>query len=111
MRAGKLRHLVQIERATETRDAVGGVTQSWAKLDKRWADVKPLAGREFFEAAAINSGLTHQVRIRFFAGITNKDRIAIENPAGTTRYLNIGSVINADERNREQILMCKEDTT
>lgn len=64
MRIGKLRHRLAIQRATETRDAHGGVTQTWATQTTRWGSVEPLNGRELIQAKQIQSFATHRVRLR-----------------------------------------------
>ncbi|MCB9949580.1 MAG: phage head closure protein [Planctomycetaceae bacterium] len=103
MRAGKLRHLVTIQRRTLSRDAVGQQTESWADLGTTWASVMPTGGTEREYAKQLVSETTHKVVMRYFDGLTSKDRI-IHN----SRTLNIINIINVDERNIEQQIMCKE---
>ena len=105
MRAGQLRQRVSIQVATETRDTHGGfVPQSWTTVETVRASVEPLTGREFIQAQAQDSTITHKVRMRF-AGVTSKNRLLFDG-----RALNVIAVMNKDERNRELEIMCAEVT-
>lgn len=76
MQAGRLRHRVNIEQVTETRDADGGVVTSWATLHSKVpAEIVPLSGREFVAAQAAQAGITARLTIRYMAGITPKMRV------------------------------------
>ena len=75
MRAGNLRHRVQIQSVTQTRDAFGGHTNAWATDATVWGSVEPLEGKELTEAQAVNARATVRVRIRAYPGLTPKHRI------------------------------------
>lgn len=102
-RAGCMRHRVSVQTLSEARAADGGVTESWSTTHLAYADIQPIRGREFFNAEAVNSDVTHKVTIRYRAGITPKMRLLFG-----TRELHITSVINVNERNDCLELMCKE---
>ena len=108
MRAGSLRHPVTIQSATETRDAAGGVTKTWADVSDRWAEVKPISGREYLNADRVRADITHVIVIRNYSGLTSKHRIKFTDN-GSTRYFNIESVRDMEERDRMMQLFCKED--
>jgi SPP1 family predicted phage head-tail adaptor len=50
MTAGRLTERVLFERASETPDGAGGFTVTWATLAERWAEARPVRGRERNEA-------------------------------------------------------------
>jgi len=104
MRAGKLRHRVTIESPYQTRDNIGGTEQAWTNMASRWASIQPLQGRELWEAQAVDARITMRVRFRYLANVTPACRIKFG-----TRYLNIVSVLNRDERNIELECLCRED--
>jgi len=106
MRAGKLRHRVEIQELGETRRPDGGVVEGWTTVATRWASVSPLSGRELFQAQVVDSDITHRVRMRHYTGLTTDHRL-LHN---STRVLNIGQILNLDERGIEDELMCKEPT-
>lgn len=104
MRAGKLRHRVEIQAVTEARDGHGGITRTWTTVVNRWAAIEPLSGQERFSAQQVNPELTHQVRLRYWSGLTPKHRFK-----HGSRYLSILSIVNVGERNIEQLCQCKEE--
>ena len=70
MRAGRLRHRLQIQMPVEARDDLGGFRQVWMSGGDVWADVEPLKGREGFEAQSLEARLSHRITLR---GLTELD--------------------------------------
>lgn len=105
MRAGRLRHRVQLQQVTETRDVYGGVVRSWTTFARPWASVEPLSGNELLKAQQVIAGVTHRVRLRHRDGITASLRFVHRG-----RNLNIKGFVNPEERNRELECMCMEET-
>ena len=105
MQAGRLRHRVTVQRATDAIDQYGDQTPTWTALGTVWASVEPLNGREYFAAAQMQSEVSTRIVIRPISGVTltPKDRVKFGS-----RYFDIQSVINRDERNRELQLLCVE---
>lgn len=108
MRAGRLRHRVTVQRATDSIDQYGDQTPTWTALGTVWASVEPLSGREYFAAAQMQSEINARVTLRPISGvtITPKDRVKFG-----TRYFDVQSVINLEERGRELQLLCVERFT
>lgn len=104
IQAGQLRHRVevQVRSVTKTR---GIVTETWATEMLIWAKVSPLAGRELERAREVVANATHQVQTRYRVGINTRKRLRHDN-----RILNIEAVQDVDERNRELILTCVEES-
>ena len=103
MQAGKLRHHLEIQSETETRDAHGGVDREWGTIATRWASVAPLRGRELWEAQQVQSRVNIRVRMRPYDGLTTSHRLLFG-----ARILNIESVLNLNERDREMEVLCIE---
>ena len=103
MNAGDLRHLITIETPTITQGDYGEPTVVWSTFKTIRVSIEPLRGREFFDSEKFNSEVTHKIKMRYLGGLTSKMRIKFG-----TRYFNILSVININERNRELHLMCAE---
>lgn len=103
MKAGSLRHKVTIQRVSQTLDSSRQTVDLWTTLADVWAAVEPLTGRELVNAQQIQPDVTHRVRIRHRDDVTAKMRV-LEG----TRQLNIESVLNIEERDRELHLMCRE---
>lgn len=105
IRAGRLRDRVEIQRATESVNDVGGVTLVWRTLAFRWAGIEPLTGRELMSADQTSATVSHRIMLR--AGglaVTPKDRIRFG-----LRTFGIESVIDRDERGTVLELMATED--
>ena len=103
--AGQLDELLIIERATESRDDEGGVTEAWTSQGTRWAHVEDLFGRELERARLIESTTTHRVTIRTFDDLNPGDRF---RDSGGTRVLNIVAVLRPDgARTMTQSVLCK----
>ena len=103
MQAGKLRHRVAIQAATDTRTSDGSITRTWATADTVWASVEPLTGRELTEAMKVAGMATLRVTIRYYSGLTTAHRLLFG-----TRVLEIVNVGNTDERNRTLAVLCTE---
>lgn len=104
--AGPLRHLVEIQRFTETgRNVAGEAVGSWATITngRRWAYIAPLSAREWFESRAENAEATHLVRIRQMDGITIRMRVLFG-----TRTFEVVSLVDIEERGKYLHLLCTE---
>lgn len=81
MRAGKLNRIVQVQRATVTRGALGSV-ETWADHgDPFRAEKMDLSDAERWRAGEVAAHVTARFRVRwwtFTAGITPKDRLVCE---------------------------------
>lgn len=109
MRSGRLRHRIVLQRRTGAENDFGEPTDTWSDVATLSAGIEPISGREYFAAQQVQSEVTHRVTIRYFEGITPKDRLVWTDPAtAVARYFDIRSVIDRDERHREMAIMCVE---
>ena len=99
-----MRHRIRIESATETQGSDGSLIQTWHTFATVWASIEPLAGKEYFAAGREQASVSHRIRIRYLPGVSHGMRVNWES-----RLLEIESAINLWERNRELILMCREN--
>lgn len=105
LRAGDLRHRIEIRRPVQTDDGKGGYVTEWQDIGKPWAEVIGLQGRESVMNHALQGVAVYRIRIRHRRGIDTGDQVrfgAIElnirscaDPFGTRREL----VIIADTAN------------
>ena len=103
MRAGALRHRIEIQVASTTQNAAGEPSGTWSASSYAYAAIWPLRGSEYLNASQERSSVTHRVRIRYLSGLTPENRIKFGS-----RYFNIVSVISVDERNIYQDIMASE---
>jgi SPP1 family predicted phage head-tail adaptor len=64
-KAGNLIHRIQIQRRVKVDNSRGEVVYSWVKHVNLRAEKNPLRGREFFEAAQVQSEITTRWRIHW----------------------------------------------
>jgi len=105
MRAGKLRHKVEIQSYTATSDSMGGTTEVWATVETVWAQVQPLSSREYFQQQQIQSQATHRVTLRYTSNVNHKSRLLFGS-----RYLYVQSIRNIEEIGDKMELLCSEET-
>ena len=75
MRAGKLRHLVTIERQDTTVNEYGEQVVAWVEFAQRWAAIEPLSAREFLAAQQTQSEVTTRITLRTLPGLLPSMRI------------------------------------
>lgn len=103
-RRGLLRHTVSLQRRGTERDANGEIRQDvWVTLANVRASVSPVSGREYIEQMSSQARVSHRVRIRYFDGLSPKDRILFEG-----RTLDIAEVLIPNEVHRMMDVMCEE---
>lgn len=75
MRAGRLRHLVEIQRPERTTDEHGQTVESWTTVATRRAAILPVSMSEQEAFAKLQASLTHSVVIRHCDGLQPDFRI------------------------------------
>jgi SPP1 family predicted phage head-tail adaptor len=69
MDSGRLRHRVTFEELIVDKDSDGATTEDWAPM---WppvsAEITPMSGRELIAASAVQSKVTHRIKVRFRPG-------------------------------------------
>ena len=104
MRAGRLRHLVSLQRASTVTNEFGEQSSIWADYAEVHAAIEPLRGGERIAADQTQSKLTHKVTVRYTSTIECDHRIKYG-----TRYLYINAIIDVAERHTDLELMCTEN--
>ncbi len=97
MQAGRLRHRLEIQTATEVRDDIGGVRFDWLPLRTVWGSVEPLRAKELFEAQKIEGRLSHRVTLRDYPSFSQQWRLRL---VPTTRIFQVHSTRDIEERGR-----------
>ena len=104
MRAGKLRHSIEIQQAIETQGGTGAPVKTWQTFTQTRASYEPMTGKEIFAANQEQATSTTRFRTRFVDGVTPKMRIIFK-----TRIFNITSAIDVYGRGRELEILAVED--
>jgi SPP1 family predicted phage head-tail adaptor len=104
MPAGKYRHRIEIqEDKSTTKNDHGEIVPDWKTVARRWVRIVPLAGSKAQVARQINPKVTHNVEMRYWQPLHPEQRIKYG-----TRILEINSIINTEEKDREQHMICTE---
>lgn len=106
MEIGNLRHRVTFQTPTATPDAYGDPIQSWADIDTVWARIEPTAGVERYSSMHHQGEVDHRVLCRYHSGLASlnvEDRVKFGS-----RYFDIKSIKNTDERDIQLEIFCKE---
>jgi SPP1 family predicted phage head-tail adaptor len=99
---GRMRERVRIEQASESRNAIGEVVQTWSTFGERWASVEGLSSREALLSGQQQTEISHRVRMRYVDGMTSRMRFVWRG-----RVLEIFSLL--EHRNRsEHEALCTE---
>ena len=109
MRIGPLRHRVIFKkRASSSQNSYGENTAAYEKDFPCWAaidDIGRLTGRKLLVAQQILAEGDHLVRTRYRTGLTARKQIVT---VVGNRILDVKSVMNIDERDREVWFQCTE---
>lgn len=104
MRAGWLRHRIELLVKEPARNSFGEEVIAWTTAATVWGSVEPLRGREYIEAKQGQVEVSHRVVMRWREGVSAEMRLRIHEG----RMLEIESVINPLERGERLELMCRE---
>jgi len=86
--------------------STGQPNGAFVEVMTTWAAIKPITGREYFNASGERAEVTHEIDVQAcseLASLKPKDRALFGS-----RVFNIKSVINIEERGRKLLLMCTE---
>lgn len=105
MRAGELRHRVQIQEQTVDRTASGAEDPdgTWRTVARRWAEVLPAGGGEAVNAQQVQAVATHTVRMRWWDGLRVEHRIKFGS-----RVFSINAIDDVGTRRVEMMVRCTE---
>lgn len=104
IRAGELRQQITIVKPGTTTDSFGGTAAGGgAALGTVWASVTALQGRDAVAAQSFSSIATHQIIIRWMAGVVANCQVLFG-----TRTFQIEAVLNPNELTKKLILLCVE---
>lgn len=104
MRAGKLRHRINIQTNTPSKNDYGDLIDSWATVETRWAQITPIQGKELIVSDKTVGDISHKVLIRGAIAITPKQRILF----GSRVFEIISSVDASEEKDIMIEILCKE---
>jgi SPP1 family predicted phage head-tail adaptor len=105
IRIGDLRHRVTLEQSVRADDGCGGAIETWEAVAQLWGAVRPLSGFERETADQLAGRVTHEVWVRYRAGVEPEMRFTANAGA---RVFEIRAVIDSGERRRFLKCLCEE---
>lgn len=100
---GKMRTRLTVQDAIRTPDGGGGVSITWSPVGAVWAAVSPIGGDERNDADGLQGRITHEIWIRYRAGLGPHMRFILG-----ARAFDIRSVVDVDEMHRFQRCLAEE---
>lgn len=108
MRAGKLRHRINLLKKTSHLDPAGQEVGDWEVVAENLpASILFKSGSESRRGEQTESVATHEIRMRYHEGVNAKMRVQ-HLIHGEVKHYEIESVGDPMGRSRELLLMCKE---
>jgi len=87
-----------------TADVYGATTKTWTTAETVQAAITPLSGNELLIAKQASERVTHRVEMHHTSTVVPRARLKYGD-----RVLNVESVLNTEERDRQLVCMCSEE--
>jgi SPP1 family predicted phage head-tail adaptor len=100
---GALGKRITLQYPVETTDGMGGFSTVWTDDCTIFAAIWPVSANEAVAANATSMVISHKIRIRYHSTAKASWRVKFGS-----RYFTIISIVNPNEGNRQQDLLCKE---
>lgn len=102
LQAGKLRHLATIESPVRSQTESGDVVKSFSTVASAYISIRPLTGRELWNAQQMQADMSHEIVMRYTPGVTSDMTVVYDG----RRYEIAEPPENVDERNIVLRLLC-----
>jgi SPP1 family predicted phage head-tail adaptor len=86
-------------------DGPGGSSPTWTTVGTYWARVRPLSGRELFNARQTKATTTHEITMRAQVPVGPNSRLLFES---TGRIFNVDESLRVDETNTYRRILATE---
>ncbi len=111
--SAKAKTRITLQSASTVSDAYGGRGTSWVDVSDLWAIVEPMAGRELFISAQLQSRVDAKITIRWRSELADTTAGAKYRVKLGTRLYNIKAIKNLDadmkhEGSNYQLMLCVE---
>jgi SPP1 family predicted phage head-tail adaptor len=103
IRAGELRHRIELQERATTQDAAGEPASTWETFAQVWAALERTPGSEVWASAQRNARVPTVFRIRHVDGARPDMRVVLG-----ARVYDVKSVVDPTGRGAEMQLVCDE---
>ena len=104
--AGELCHLIEIQAAAPTQDAVGGQSVAWVTILTTRAAIRTASSKEAYQAMQFTAQVSHLIKIRWPG--PSILLLGGQQVLFGSRVFTLQAVENVQERNRVLLLQCLE---
>lgn len=113
MRAGQLRHRINVERLTGTKNGFGEVQPTWTPILTRYpARVRDDSQREYSAQMQVQDEKTIHIEIRDpRVKLFTKDRVTFTHPVNGATVYDIRAILAGENVGRDLVLTCSEHST
>ncbi|MBZ9674549.1 phage head closure protein [Mesorhizobium sp. ES1-1] len=85
---------ISVQSAAVLEDAVGGRSETWSELLPLWAEIEPMAGREIYVSAQLQSRVDARITVRYQGALSDTTSAATLRVLYGSRIYNIKAVRN-----------------
>lgn len=105
MTSARLIHRIRWQRRIEAQNASGQAVEEYEDIKTTWAGLKPITGREYYNASGERGTITHEIEIHFdpTLQLRHKDRGLLGD-----RVFDIQSAVNVGEANHTLLIRVVE---
>lgn len=113
MRAGRLRHRVNVQRRTDVVDGYGEGQPTWTNILTSYpARVRDDSQREYSAQMQVQDEKTVHIEIRDpRVPLRTKDRVTFTHPINGPAVLDIRAILGGENIGRDLVLVCTEHST
>ena len=106
MDIGKLNRRIEVLKYEVQKDLFGGEDGEWVAVDRLWAFIQPVSGKEFFSEQQVQAEVTTTITIRYNPRINVMNRVKYQD-----KLYEIIGVSDEYTDHRATVLNCKEMTS
>ena len=103
LNSGALRHRLTLQTPVRTENEGGAAVITWTNVADVFAGIVPDAGREMAAADGTTARVTHEILIRYRAGVLPAMRLV-----GEGRVFEIHAVLDVEDRRQWLKCLCEE---
>jgi SPP1 family predicted phage head-tail adaptor len=103
VRAGQLRHQIQIYAPVDAIDSFGDDELQYQLMATVWGSIEPLSGRDLWYANQIRADATNKITLRYTSQISSAHRLVWNG-----RVYEPGPQLSTQERGYELTVLCTE---
>ena len=103
MKAGRLNRRFELLERSTTKDAFGGLSNTFTVAAEFWGDLRPASARRVAEMRQLDHTISHEIEIRFREGVAPGAKLR-----STGRVFDVVTVYDPDDERRRLVIAAIE---